>query len=282
MLGVCYVLPLRAFDCRCLAMFDDMFALDKEIHKTTIIMNLKTVLMALLAVPFVASLSSCSDDEPEAAFSISPKKVALRSTETQQMSVSDKRNVTWSVENDYNAKINADGELVALRIGKTNVVATDDNGQKAKAEVEVIAKYNTFVEPYTKWGASKSQVKSYEKRSLGKETDTGISFEDSGVVPLVLYLFSETGALESASVLAKASYVDEIVGFLHERYNYLGKDGDYFCYVDETEKMGVFVSVYNISYYMIAYLPLSDSDNKSISLDSVAPTIEALRNLIEK
>ncbi len=215
-----------------------------------------TVLFSLTAV-------SCSDDDDnDTALELNTTKVSLHQDDTKQMTVKDNRSVTWTVDDDFVARVDEDGLLTAQYVGETRVKATDSKGKSATASVVVNPRYNTYKEPCVEWGASKSAVLAYDTREVSSEDETSVILTGgSDAAELVSYTFDETG-LKGAVVIVKTSYSAEMVKFLGERYKYLGEDNDIFMFSNKDVAVGMKVQSYK--YLAIAYIP--NTTNKSLSL----------------
>lgn len=215
-----------------------------------------TVLFSLTAV-------SCSDDDDnDTALELNTTKVSLYQDGTKQMSVKDNRSVTWTVDDDFVAKVDDDGLLTALFVGETRVKATDSKGKSAYASVIVNPRYNTYKEPYVEWGASRSEVLSHDTREVSSEDETLVVLNGgSDAAELVSYGFGESG-LEAVIVIVKTSYSAEIVKFLGERYRPVGANDEIVMFSNDNVIVGV--KVQNYKYLLITYIP--NTTNKSISL----------------
>lgn len=230
-----------------------------------------TVLFSLTAV-------SCSDDDDnDTALELNTTKVSLHQDDTKQMTVKDNRSVTWTVEDDFVAKVDADGLLTAMFVGETRVKATDSKGKSAYASVIVNPRYNTYKEPYVGWGASRSEVLSHDTREVSSESETLVVLDGgSDAAELVSYGFGETG-LEAAIVIVKTSYSAEIVKFLGERYMPLGANDEVAMF--SNDKVLVGVKVQNYKYLMITYIP--NTINKFLSLEQAGKLMSATPALDE-
>ncbi|MGN0028245.1 MAG: Ig-like domain-containing protein [Marinilabiliaceae bacterium] len=227
---------------------------------------MKTIssIYALLALS-VMSFSACSDDDgdDEKSFTVNPSSVTFRHGDEVQLEASDNTQVTWSVLDDYYAKIDDSGKLTALHVGATAVKATDSQGKFVSVPVAVVPEYLTYTEPYLNWGASKSEVKGKETRNLDSEDDASLIFTaDDDIV--VVYMF-EDGALSGAAISVKPSNLKDVIGFLGERYWYLGYKDKFYVFTDK-KSVSVGAKLTSLTKYLITYVPYTAS-NKSLSLD---------------
>lgn len=230
-----------------------------------------TVLFSLTAV-------SCSDDDDnDTALELNTTKVSLYQDGTKQMSVKDNRSVTWTVDDDFVAKVDDDGLLTALFVGETRVKATDSKGKSAYASVIVNPRYNTYKEPYVEWGASRSEVLSHDTREVSSEDETLVVLNGgSDAAELVSYGFGESG-LEAVIVIVKTSYSAEIMKFLGERYQPLGVSDEIYMFTNGKVVVGLKVQTYK--YLMLTYIPYTA--NKSLSLTQADLLMSAIPALDE-
>lgn len=156
----------------------------------------------------------CGNDD-EANLTLDASKISLYADDTEKIIASE--NVTWESDNEFVATVANNGIVTGEHIGKAIIIATSANGE-AKCEVEVKAKYNTFTEPILDFSASKSTIKSKEKRELQREDETSLTYKpDKSPVQSVIYLF-ENGKMKTAGVFVNLSSSRETTNFLLERY----------------------------------------------------------------
>lgn len=218
---------------------------------------------ALLALS-VMSFSACSDDDgdDEKSFTVNPSSVTFRHGDEVQLEASDNTQVTWSVDDEYIAKIDESGKLTALHIGATSVKATDSRSKTVTVPVSVAPEYLTYTEPYLGWGASKSEVKGKETRNLDSEDDDNLIYTADDDI-IVVYMFKDN-ALSSAAISVKPSNLKDVIGFLGERYWYLGYKDKFFVFTDK-KSVSVGAKLTSLTKYLVTYVPYTAS-NKSLSL----------------
>lgn len=213
---------------------------------------MKKILFLVTAALFIAG---CSGDE-EGKLKLSDNQVSLYSGDTKQISVSEK--AVWNSRSEFVAEISQDGIIKGKHVGKTIISATSENGE-ALCEVEVKAKFHTFMEPILEFGASKSTIKSKESRQLIKDDATGLGYSgENSAVKGVAYLFTD-GKLKSAALAISYSYTGEVASFLNERYQVVSKENDMYLFINNDVNkynMAVSLSVEN-GYLMIIYMPQS-------------------------
>lgn len=229
-----------------------------------------------LACTFAATLffTSCSSGDDE-NFSISENKLTLHFEEKEQLTATS--TAEWSSENDFVAKVNSNGLVEGNHVGKTNIIATSNNG-RARCEVEVVPVYSTYKEPFLEFGASKSAVKSFETRTFFKEQSSSIAYYgENSSVELVLYSFDTNEKLKGVAVALSFTCASEVAKFLLERYQPIGEDDGIFAFINNNEDeytMGITLSVES-AYIAVMYLPMTansrsgDFENRTEELKSL-------------
>lgn len=209
----------------------------------------KLLLLTLLILPL--AIASCGSDNDEPNYS------------NQTLAVGSVYSIPggsngWTSDNELIASVSTAG-VKAEHVGETYI----RNGNKS-FKVTVTPKYNTFIEPYMNFGASKSSVKNFMNGyELNRETADAIMYD--GKFPVMYYLYSfKNSALNISSAIIKATSVntDEMVAFLQERYVYVTMDEDkyYFGFVSPDEKTLVILQLDTMNsqlVYMIAYAEVS-------------------------
>lgn len=211
---------------------------------------MKKILFLLTAALLIAG---CSKDE-EGKLQLSDKQVSLYSGETKQITVSE--NAVWGSRSEFVAKVSENGLITGNHVGKTIISATSENGE-ALCEVEVRAKYNTFMEPVLDFGASKSTIKSKESRQITKDSSDGLGYSgENSAVRGVAYLFSND-KLKSAALAINYPYAEQTANYLIERYQVVGENNGLYVFINndmDKYNMGVTLSVEN-RYLLIIYVP---------------------------
>ena len=192
----------------------------------------KLLLLTLLILPL--AIASCGSDNDEPNYS------------NQTLTVGSVYSIPggstgWTSDNELIASVSTAG-VKAEHVGETYI----RNGNKS-FKVTVTPKYNTFIEPYMNFGASKSSVKNFMNGyELNRETSDAIMYD--GKFPVMYYLYSfKNAALNISSAIIKATSVntDDMVAFLQERYVYVTMDEDkyYFGFVSPDEKILVILQL---------------------------------------
>lgn len=221
----------------------------------------KILLLSLVTLMMVG----CGNDD-EAKLTLDSGKISLYSDDTEKITASEK--VTWNSDNEFVATISKDGVVTGEHIGKAVITATSNNGE-AICEIEVKAKYSTFTEPVLEFGASKSTIKSKEKRTLLTEDATSLSFKsDKSPVQGVIYLF-ENGKMKSVGVFVNLSSSRETTNFLLERYMPVATGtrnvvGIMLNNLPDLATMSVAIGV-EPEYALVGYMPYSRNKTRSIT-----------------
>lgn len=182
-----------------------------------------SILAIMIAVVFSSvTFSSCSSDDDEEVHSL----VFLEDPHTTLVGRVSKLSysgdaTSWSSSNDFIASVKGDGIVTANHVGKCEIIALSGR-RREKCTVEVKPIYTTYADPLLKWGASKAEVKAYEKRTLKKEDNNTLYYTiDNGIAKGLSYNF-ENGKLKAVLVMIDHEYnttiATEMAAFLKERY----------------------------------------------------------------
>ena len=120
--------------------------------------------------------TSCKEDEKN-DLNISPVEMNLTVGDTKIIKVNDGvSGYYFTSGNEYIASVEKDGVITAIRIGETEITVRDKNNSSAKCKVKITGKSKMYTEPCMQFGASISQVKSFEKRTLRGEDDESLVY----------------------------------------------------------------------------------------------------------
>ncbi len=193
----------------------------------------------MIAVVFSsASFTSCSSDDSESSFGFSKDTYMTVVGRSGKVSF-DGNASSWSSSNDFVASVSSDGTITANHVGTCDIIASSGR-QSAKCTIDVEPIYTTYTDPLVKWGASKSDVKAYEKRTLAQEQTNSLTYKiEKGAVKGLQYNF-ENGKLSSVMVLIDHEYntsiATEMAEFLKERYRVISVSANESYFSDGNDK----------------------------------------------
>ena len=216
--------------------------------------------LTIMAIFFSISLSSCgsdNNDEPDASIPTSIDVLVGRN-----FMLGAKGN--WYSSNDFIASVTNDGVVFAKHVGEC-VIEGAIGRKKYYCTVTVNPTSTLIQEPITEWNMSKPQLiakcgQDYvvSGKSIGYITNNNIA-------PIVLYLFDDSNKLSSSAVTVKTSYTSELVNFLTERYQVIGRDGYDFFFANGSNQQSITTVVgvqrysYDRNYWVVMYMPYNDS-----------------------
>ena len=120
---------------------------------------------------------------------------------------------SWSSSSEFVATVTGNGTVTGKHVGNCRVSCS-----AGSCSVTVRATINLFGDPYTEWGASKSQVIAYQGSDY-QETSSGDLAYTTGneIAPNVGYMF-QNGGLKAVMIPIKTAYKDDAVDHLKQRY----------------------------------------------------------------
>lgn len=228
-----------------------------------------TYLGLLLCTATGLSFTSCSKDND--SHKLNQTELALTAGESFKLEYNG--DCTWESEEPLIAEVDNIGNVTANRVGETTIWANQES-----CKVKVSPKYNTYMEPYTDWGASESDVINYMAGytyTVSSSSNT-MYFEDTDNDIVYMYLF-ENKALSSSAIMANIiSKGEEIIDFLLERYVVVYANGSdytvFMCSIDR--KIAIGVSLNAISgVILVGYMPY---DPTSANTKSAFPWMGSL------
>lgn len=208
---------------------------------------------------------SCSKDEE---CSINTTSISLTSDGTYALIVSPSGDGwTFESENDLIASVSSTGLITANYVGTTTIIVKNEaKGFSAKCTVTVNPIYLMFREPSTNFGATKSTIKAFEKRSLYKEDVGTLTYlGENAFITSAIYLF-ENSILTGSGVQIPTSFSSLVGSFYGERYIYLyTSDSNIITMISPDYKTIVGIEVYSISYIFVVYFKNTYITRNSIS-----------------
>jgi hypothetical protein len=236
--------------------------------------------LVLLAVVLPLVLAGCSkDDEPD-VISLEVSEKTLYSGDEYQIEATSKAPINYTVENEYHAEVSETGLVTARFVGETNVLLS--NGEDTRNfRVIVKPKNNLYPEPDVKFGDSKSSIIA-KFGTPDDESSSEIGYIDySDAAPILMFSFDSNDKLEGYGVLVKSFYSSTLADFFLERYLIVSAEEDgVFLFINDlnptTATMGIGLQLYNISYWIVIYMPMPNisTSTKSALLKSSKNTTE--------
>lgn len=182
-----------------------------------------SILAIMIAVVFSSvAFSSCSSDDDTETSSFGFSKDTYMTVVGRSGKVSFNGSASsWNSSNDFIASVESDGTITANHVGKCEITASAGR-QSAKCTIDVKPIYTTYTDPLIKWGASKADVKAYEKRTLKQEDNNTLYYTiNNGIAKGLSYNFKD-GKLVAVLVVVehdnKPSIATELAYFMKERY----------------------------------------------------------------
>lgn len=172
-------------------------------------------LNSLMLIVLIACVTGC---KKEPSYSLNKESVTLTSSGTFQLSIEGgvTGNFTYVSDNSLIAEIDANGLIKGKRVGETTIKVSGNNFSGA-CKVTISPLYNTFKEPITSFGISKSEVKAKETRTLLSEVETAMLFKGNTEEKYAMYVF-ENGKLTSSLIVLSSSYSSVLGSYIAERY----------------------------------------------------------------
>lgn len=216
---------------------------------------------AIISKSIIAAIillnSACSSDisVPQ----LSSESLLLKAGQKATLTYSGEGTCLWKSENELIATVDNYGNVEAHRVGETKIFA---NNLSCKVTVTPTVTL-MFVEPLTKWGATKSEVKAFMNSwaDLEKETTSNITYSlklTSDIKYAYSYQFSN-GALSMSGIGIPISIIDsgKLATYFIERCLVLDTDGlnTYFCTLDKSTIILVSFDYIYQGFIMIGYSP---------------------------
>lgn len=228
--------------------------------------------IALLAFSLLLISTACKKDEKDPDLTIDKTSFDLTYHQTSQITA----NVacTW-ISADTTIATVTNGLVVAVKIGETKITAKTASGQSATCVVRVFPRSELYDEPFFKYGASMSYVKSNEMRVLEfEEIDAlGYTGENNNIYGM-LYVF------EDGKLFAVDALLNDIVGltaakeFIEERYSFVENLDGYPIYVDQNDNY-IYVNIDENLGLNVMYLRAA---KKSSGLYGLKETLNQIRH----
>lgn len=216
----------------------------------------RVLMMCILAMGVL--LSSCEKEQNEVVDRVD-RKIVLFSLEEYQINY-DGGEVFWKSDNPMIASVNQSGLVTAFTVGKTDILA----GSRVY-EVEVVPKYNAFIEPYHDWNAPREYFEEYMESKCGSgEITEGMSlYLDRSTNTVYAYMFDEYNNVDDYIIQVPIMMVEPFTYWLTERYFLLKKEDNIYTLISPDKSTAVLYGVTNGEIIALIF-PLAD-DTRVIS-----------------
>lgn len=203
---------------------------------------------------FALLLSSCQKSTP---LTVDPSEIVLYSEGTKQITANPSDGVTFTSEDEFYAKVDANGLVTANRVGKTNIRVSSDNGT-ATIPVTVMSKYSLYpeLEPIVNSPVStmtKILGSNYQQGTSSKGETTYTYANYNSYTTGIVATFSN-GVCSYIGVVIPTSNLTMFVDYLLERYAVAGMQNDYYFFLDHDKKVVITMTLYNLNYMMALYM----------------------------
>ena len=237
----------------------------------------------------ILSFSSCKKDDA-VKLELLTTSLSIKAGSDAQIQLSPNIDgCVFESENPLIASVSSNGKVSGKIIGDV-VINITNSSQKfsAKCNVTVTPQYQMYREPYMNFGASASQIKSYETRKIFSETSdgNGIGYEgENSRIAMVLYFLENSKYKTSYAMIPySSSNADLLVDFLSERYTVIVDKSDIFFFSIDRKLAGS-IDPYSYSgtyYYRVMYFenPLASRSN-SIEIDIIREKVESVKALFK-
>lgn len=208
------------------------------------------ILFAVLLPCFV--FVSCGDEDDE-DYNITSKSFTMYAHKSQAFNYSGE----WVSSNPLIAYVK-EGKLHSGCIGE----ATISQG-KTSFKVSVIPYYGgIYNEPCLEWGASMSKVKSFMSGyTLYDSSSTTLAYKGKLKEKYITYMFENSRLVTSGVFVPLSCNAEDLIGFLSERYVYVGKQTGYYTFFTLDQKTIIMMDVSEKGYYSIVYIDFETASN---------------------
>lgn len=234
---------------------------------------MRKISILLMAVLCVAA-TSCTKEK---LITLSATSVTLYHGETHKIPAQCENPITYTSANEYHAKVSPSGLVTAQYVGSTTIRLTSEDDTKTFT-VTVSPQSNLYPEPNIHIGATRNSVISM----LGTPDYTdgnSIGYTSySGNAPILIVLFDERNCVKSYAAVVGTTHTSSLRTFLSERYVYVGmSDGTTFYRNGLTPSLAtlaVAMEMYNLNYWMVAYLSYNSKVGDMEQVRSILKSIE--------
>lgn len=243
---------------------------------------MKNYLLFLLTVFCLITFFGC--EKEVIPLSLTTTTTSLKSSQTFNLVLTpDTTGCVYESENSFIASVSSTGVITARRVGETNIIIKNSaKGFTAKCKVTVTPQYNLFKEPCLTFGATKSTIKSYEKRTINIENSTSLIYNGENQY-LYLSAYSFENSLYTINLcFVPNTYASLLGSFVAERYVLVSTDlnDNSFAMISPDQQIIVIVKVFSTLYSYVGYSASGLTSQKIKSMKSNAEFIERV-NVIE-
>lgn len=223
------------------------------------VMNRKIVRL-LLPLLCIVAMSSCKDE-----IKLEEESQTLYRGEICEISATSKSPVSFSLEDDFFAEfsfISGSGgnsyfqTVMAKHVGSTQVILTNDEDTKVFL-VTVAPRYHTYAEPQIAFGDTKSQVIAALGTPDVDQAD-GLGYANYSNHCQLIVTF-KNDQVDRYAVVIPSLYASELVDFLVERYELLGRSDGITVFYNHDMSVAIAEQEYEDGNRMVTYLPFPQS-----------------------
>lgn len=246
---------------------------------------MKKILLPAIAV-FAITFAGCDKGSESAnLIQLTTTDQTVAYADKFQIEATSDTPITYTSEDEYHASVSESGLVNARYVGETNIVLT--NGEDTKRiKITVRPESNLYPEADLTFGMMRSAVKA-KFGAPTSETDTALGWTGySNNAPVLMCTFDDSDRLDAVVYMVKTAYSSELGTFLAERYVPIDISGENYAVLCvnalkiESATMFVGADVYNLSYWMVAYMPYTHSGTRAgINHSDI---MKSLNELMEK
>lgn len=202
---------------------------------------------------FVLTACGGDDDEPQVSY----QDITLACKKTHTI----KGDAVWTSSNKFIASVSGN-VVTAERVGEATI-----SSSKGTFKVKVTPTVSVYKEPYLKWGASKSSVKSFMSgATIEQEKSDQLVYKGTGALINTIYHFENSG-LKASGLTLDGDYINPETLMEQMLQYYLPVTMDevnysfYFATPDKKTAAMLKLNDYDGSIcYIILYAPISGSN----------------------
>lgn len=213
----------------------------------------QTIICACFAMTLF--VLSCEKSTP---LTVEPSEIVLYTDGTQQINAEPSDGVKYTSDDDYYASVDANGLVTANKVGKTNIRVSSSNGD-ATIPVVILPKYSLYPEldPVINSPVStlKNVLGSNYSSSYSSTGELLYSYENYNTYTTEIIATISNNKCTGVGVLVPTSNMSMLIKYLTERYTIAGMLNDYYLFMNHDENVVISLTLYNISFLMVMYLP---------------------------